>query len=597
MAVREHQPALGYALSKWERIAAALNTGNEGNMQRLTDPKVKGSMTSAQVEAVLATLDERDAKFIQSVWDYINTFRDDIAAREKRATGVEPKWVEASPVVIAGKTLKGGYYPIKYDPRLSSLARDDETQEIAQSLQAGRFGKAQTRNGHLKDRAQSSGRDVELDMSVMHRHVNQVIYDIELSEAVANSWRILQSGGVRSAFTDSGKSADFDALEIWLKDVAEGELKSSDLVGRAARTLKSNFTAAKLALNLGTVALQVTGLSQTMVVVGKKDFVRGLTASFRRGVIGEVTAKSPFMASRQTTFNKDIYDFYADPKDSAAMSRWSDIKRTVIGPASFYLMTKVQFLVVDVPTWMAGYKQGLRKFGNDEAQAVAHADAIVKRAQSSGLFPDRSAIERGSVSRNARQNDVVRLFTALASYMFAKFNVAYERTGKASAVIAREGVSTKSAGEVLSWLVDMGFLFTVEAVLGAAIKGKLPDDEDDEDDTWAKFLARETGLSVMGTIPGVRDVTSFTQGFSSGGSYGGIIADIGNGVVSVAKVIGAAFDEDEDVKKRDVKNIITGTAIATGLPGATQLNRVVDAGWRQAEGEDVSPVEYILGKR
>lgn len=597
MAVREHQPALGYALSKWERIAAALNTGNEGNMQRLTDPKVKGSMTPAQVDAILATLDERDAKFIQSVWDYINTFRDDIAAREKRATGVEPKWVEASPVVIAGKTLKGGYYPIKYDPRLSSLARDDETQEIAQSLQAGRFGKAQTRNGHLKDRAQSSGRDVELDMSVMHRHVNQVIYDIELSEAVANSWRILQSGGVRSAFTDSGKSADFDALEIWLKDVAEGELKSSDLVGRAARTLKSNFTAAKLALNLGTVALQVTGLSQTMVVVGKKDFVRGLTASFRRGVIGEVTAKSPFMASRQTTFNKDIYDFYADPKDSAAMSRWSDIKRTVIGPASFYLMTKVQFLVVDVPTWMAGYKQGLRKFGNDEAQAVAHADAIVKRAQSSGLFPDRSAIERGSVSRNARQNDVVRLFTALASYMFAKFNVAYERTGKASAVIAREGVSTKSAGEVLSWLVDMGFLFTVEAVLGAAIKGKLPDDEDDEDDTWMKFLARETGLSVMGTIPGVRDVTSFTQGFSSGGSYGGIIADIGNGTVSVAKIIGAAFDEDEDVKKRDVKNIITGTAIATGLPGATQLNRVVDAGWRQAEGEDVSPVEYILGKR
>ncbi|TIN81670.1 hypothetical protein, partial [Mesorhizobium sp.] len=99
-------------------------------------------------------------------------------------------------------------------------------------------------------------------MSVLHRHVNQVIYDLELSEPVANSWRILQSDDVRSAFMDAGKQADFDALEIWLKDVAEGELKSADLVGVAARTLKSNFTAAKLAFNLSTVALQVVGLSQ-----------------------------------------------------------------------------------------------------------------------------------------------------------------------------------------------------------------------------------------------------------------------------------------------------------------------------------------------
>ncbi|RWO10621.1 MAG: hypothetical protein EOS08_31125, partial [Mesorhizobium sp.] len=41
MAVREHIPELGYALSKWERIAVALNLGNAGNRARLTDPKVR----------------------------------------------------------------------------------------------------------------------------------------------------------------------------------------------------------------------------------------------------------------------------------------------------------------------------------------------------------------------------------------------------------------------------------------------------------------------------------------------------------------------------------------------------------------------------
>lgn len=588
MAVREHIPALGYALSKWERIAVALNTGNEGNMQRLTDPRVRGSLTPAQVAAVLSTLDERDARFVQSVWDYVGSFRDDIAAREKRTTGVEPAWVEASPVVIGGMTLRGGYYPLKYDPRLSTLARDDEAQAIGEALQAGRFGKAQTKRGHLEARAKSSGRDVELDMSVLHRHVNQVIYDLELSEPVANSWKVLQSGGVRQAFMDAGRQADFDALETWLKDVAEGQLAAGDWINKNARRFKSNFTAAKLAFNIGTVAAQITGLSQTMVVVGKRDFLRGLQASFRAGVADEIAAKSAFMRQRQTTFNKDIADFYSDPKLGPYASRWGDIKRDWIGPASFWLMTKVQWFTVDIPTWLAGYQQGLRKFGGDEAKAIAHADAIVKRAQASGLFSDRSAIERGSVSRTTRQNDVVRLFTTLGSYMFAKFNVAYERTMVAGRTVREEGVSVKSAHEAASWALDVAFLFTLEAVAMAALKGKLPDDEDDEDEPgWAKFLAKETAMSVLGTIPFVRDVVSVGSGFEGGGAYGGITAEIAKPFQEIGQ---------GEIDKGFVKSVISGTGLFTGLP-STQINRAVDAGWRAAEGEDVSPLEYLLGKR
>lgn len=587
MAVREHMPALGYGLSKWERIAVALNTGNAGNRQRLSDPKVRGSLTDDQIEAVLSTLDERDAKFVQSVWDYIGSFRDDIAARERRTTGNEPDWVEPSPVTIAGKVLKGGYYPIKYDPRLSSLARDDQANEIWQSMQAGRFGKAQTRSGHLKERAQSSGRAVEFDMSVMHRHINQVVYDLELSEAVSNSWRVLQDGRVRSAFMESGKQADFEALEAWLLDVGQGELRSADFVGRASRTLKSNFTAAKLAFNLSTVAMQVTGLAQSMVVVGKKNMVVGIRDAMRSGISNEIASKSPYMSTRQTTFNKDIYDFYNDPKTGPVASKWGEIKSEVVGPLAFWLMTKVQWYLVDVPTWLAGYQQGLRKFGNDEAAAISHADDIVKRAQASGLFPDRSAVERGSVSRTARQNDVVRLFTALGSYMFAKFNVAYERTRKASRTISAEGVSTRSAQEALSWTLDMAFLFTLEAVLTAAIKGRLPGGDDDDDDDWMTFLARETGFSIMGTVPFVRDAASSLQGFNGGGAYGAVMDEF-------AKPFKQASQGEVDAAL--VKSVISATGLATGLP-ATQINRAVDAAWRQAEGKDVSPVEFLLGRR
>lgn len=591
MAVREYIPEIGTSLSKWERIAVALNMGNEGNYQRMTDQRVRGGFTDAQVQAVISTLDERDARFVQSVWDYLETFRPDIEAREKRVTGVTPKWVEARPVTIGGVELKGGYYPLKYDPRLSSLARDDQTQDIATSLQAGRFGKAQTKNGHLKERAQSSGRAVDLDIAVLHKHVQQVVYDLELSEPVANSWRILQDGRIREAFTDAGRQADFDALEIWLKDVAEGEIRSSDFVGRQARRFKSNFTAAKLAFNLSTVAVQLTGLSQSMVVVGKKDFVKGWAASLRPGVGNEIIQKSQFMAERMTTFNKDIFDLYEDPRMGPVMSRWAELRTNWVAPLGFWLMTKVQFYSVDIPTWLAGYQQGLRRFGGDEAKAVEHADMLVKRAQASGLFSDRSAVERGSTSLQSRQNDFIRLFTALGSYMFAKFNVAYERTQRARAVIGQEGASIRSAGEVMSWTLDMAFLFTLEAVAYAAIKGRLPDEEDDEDgdgmaDEWAKYLARDTALSMVSTIPFVRDLGGIISGFGGGGAYGAMTEELAKPLQQAAQgEVDAAF----------VKSIINATGLMTGAP-STMINRMVDAGWRQAEGEDVAPAEYLLGR-
>lgn len=592
MAVRKFVPELGYALSKWEKIAVALNTGNAGNLQRMTDPKVQGSMTQDQVDAILLTLDARDAAFVQSVWDYVGTFRADIAAREKRTTGVEPAWVEASPVTIAGRTLTGGYYPLKYDARLSSLAKDDQANEIAQSLQSGRFGKAQTKNGHTKERATSSGRAVDLDMSVLHRHVQQVIHDLELSEPVANSWRILQNGQVRDALRNAGRAADFDAMEIWLKDVAEGQVNAGDWVSVAARTAKSNFTAAKLAFNISTVAVQVTGISQSMVITGKRDFARGVQMMFRQGIGGvgqqaqEVAAKSAFMRERQTTFNKDIYDFYEDPKLGPTASRWGDIKREVIGPLSFWLMTKVQYYSVDLPTWFAGYQKGLREYGGDEARAIALADDMVKRAQASGLFSDAPAIQRGSVSAQTRQNAVVRLFTTLGSYMFAKFNVAYERSLTGAREVAGAETRAKAVIASLSWAADMAFLFTLEAVVIAAIKGRLPDEEEDEDDTWGKFLAKETAMGVMGTLPFVRDVASTMGGFEGGGAYGGITKEI-------AEPFKQAVQGEVDAGL--VKSIISATGLATGIP-STQINRAVDAGWREVEGQDVSPLEYFLGK-
>jgi hypothetical protein len=128
-------------------------------------------------------------------------------------------------------------------------------------------------------------------------------------------------------------------------------------------------------------------------------------------------------------------------------------------------------------------------------------------------------------------------------------------------------------------------------VIGAAIKGQLPSGDDGEDDDgWLTFLAKQTGFSVMATIPGVRDIASPLQGFDGGGSYGAITKEIATPFLEAAK----SADKGE-VRKQFVKSVINATGLATGLP-ATQINRAVDAGWRDAQGQDVSPLEYLLGR-
>lgn len=424
-----------------------------------------------------------------------------------------------------------------------------------------------------------------IDIAVLHGHINQVVHDLALSEVVNNSWKILQDNRVKSTFIGAGRKADLDSLEHWLLDVAAGEQRGADIGSRYARLVKSGFTVSKLALNLSTALVQVTGITQSMVVVGKKDFLLGLQDVLRRPLKGansaanEAIARSAFMQERETTFNKDIYDVLGDTRTGPTQGRVSQFTREVMAPVGFWLMQKTQFYLVDLPTWYAGYRKGLAQTG-DEAQAIAFADRTVARAQASGNFSDRTAIERGTAF-NARQSDIVRLFTTLGSYMFAKFNVAYERTAQTDFL---------DPMEVLSWTADMAMLFVIEAILYNGIKGTLPDlwgDDNDDSEGWLEFLAKETAFSIASTLPFIRDGSGAIQGFGGGGAYGSIME-------TFARPFGQI--KQGEIDPALVKSMVNVGGIFFHIPSA-QANRVIDAGWRQLEGDDVAPIEYLMGRR
>lgn len=594
MSVTKNRPALATAkspnpqMSHWDMISFALNMGNATNLARLMDKDTGYGFTQAQVDHIKSELTQRDWDFVQSAWDYINSYWAMIRERELRQTGVAPEKVEALPVETPYGTYDGGYYPISYDPRLASMTAADELADALRNMQAGRYGKAATKDGHLQERAAGSGgRVLEVGMHVMHKHVAQVIQDLAYSEVMNNSWRILNDGRVKDFFNRTGREQDREAMEMWLQDVATGPVVGGGVVGRTALRVKNTFTLSKLAFNLSTVLIQMTGVAQSMVQIGKANFLWGLHqyVTHPERTLREIEQVSPFMAERKTTFHRDIYDMMSETRMTPNESRWHSFQEGT-GKVGFWLMTTVQYYGVDVPTWMGGYRQGLQQ-GMSEEQARKNADRAVARAQASGMQPDRSAVERGTVSRDTRMNGVIRLFTTLGSYMFAKGNVAHERFAKARREIT--GVNAKSAAEVVSLTGDMMLLFTVEALLYHLIKGTLPGlGDDDDDESLAGFLARETAYSIMSTMPVSRDAASGFKGFDAGGAYSSILGELTTPFVQIGQgEIDAAL----------VKSLTSAIGTLTGIPSG-QINRITDAWWRSTfDNEEVAPIEYIMGRR
>ena len=257
-AERDIPGANDRAWSKLEILAVALNAGNEDNYLRLTAPDaaMKNRLTKAQVDVLLATMDENDWRFVQAMWDMVDSYWSGLAEVAQRRTGVVPKKVEAKLMVSAPSFVTGGYYPIVYDPALSASAAADEASAWDKFTATGRGATAAIRNGMTKQRAKSGGgRTLRLDVSVAFAHMRDTIRYIALSEAVDNTYRLISHPDVQNAFLDAGAKDQHDILKLWLKDVAKGPSPSPDAFNTMFRIIKNNFTLSRLALNFKTVAL------------------------------------------------------------------------------------------------------------------------------------------------------------------------------------------------------------------------------------------------------------------------------------------------------------------------------------------------------
>ena len=576
-------PAIGKSFTHEERIGIALNMGNEVNRERVLSGE---NLAPGQLQAILDTITEKEWNIVQEIWDYLDTFRPAIAAKERRISGVEPEWVEAQPVVTKYGVFKGGYYPIAYDPLRSTRSEADTEAQVARQMQQGMYTRAQTRRGHLKERVESTGRPLRYDLNVVGEHVQQVIHDLAWQEYLIDTNRLLADEGIDNAIRTHYGPETLKNMRDLMTDIAVGNVQATTALDNIMNHLRTGATITGLGFRFTTSLMQPLGLTQSMVRIGPKWVARGIS-HWGAGVLGlekgtkDMFEMSDFMRLRGKTMQREINEIQnrvrglenTNPLSAAGLvSRISPEAGQKLLASYFYLIAKAQ-LIADVPTWWGAYEKAMAEPDMVEEKAIALADQAVRDSQGGGQIGDLAAVQRGGSGQ--------KLFTNFYSF----FNTTYQLTAE---VFGR--TNFRSPKDVAFLVADLALLYMVPSILGTLVKAGLKGEDDPEE--LAKSIIADLLGYTTGTMVGLREISAAIQAAvgSGPGDYTGpasvrFFADL-------AKFAKQAKQGEPDAAFWKSLNNVGGTLFH--YP-AGQINATVQGINALADGKTENPGAVLVG--
>lgn len=574
-------PSVAESLNRGEQLVMALNMGNEGNIQRLLDGR---GWTLEQVVPVMQNLSAADWRFVQSVWDFFESYRPEIAAKERRVMGKEPTWVEPRQLEVATKdgeklTLRGGYFPIVYDARESGRAEQQADAEAARQQMKGAFVAATTRRSFTKTRAEAvTGRPLVLTWDALFRGVNDVIHDLAWHEWVIDANRIVKNESLDRAVRSTYGADVVQQFKASIRDIAAGDAPNQDALSRVMTPLRTGAAVAGLGFNLMNAMLQPLGITQSMVRVGPRWVAQGIAewAKSPVGLVREVHAKSEFMRNRGRTQQRELNEIQSVVQGKSEA-------RAKLDALMFAPMQSLQ-LVADMPTWWGAYQKALTEAPVDlaadvtEDLAIKLADQAVLDSQSGGQVKDLALIQRGGPMQ--------KLFTVFYGYFSAAYNLGVERTN---------ATNFRSPLDIMHLAGDFLLLYSVPAVLASLMKSVLqPGGGDEDEEKLARKLIGEQISYMMGLVVGLRELTGAVQAATGTKqfdmAYGG---PAGLRFFQELDKLGKQVGQGE-MDRALLRSVVNVGGVALHLPSA-QVNRTIDGVIAISEGKTDNPAALLFG--
>lgn len=549
-------------LTKQQLYALALNMGNAGNIQRVLDGN---NWHQDAVMGALQNLSTAEWQAIQQVWDFVESYRPQIAALERRTVGVEPEWVEAQPFTVLTAdgetiTLKGGYYPAKYDREASFDGNRNELKANASDIMNAAQMAAHTRHSFTKDRAKAvKNRPVLLDLSVLYNGVNEIIHDLSHREAIMDVNKFLKSRTIDEAIiTHYGRTVK-NQLDSAIQDIAKGNSGLVQEMDKISGWVRQGVSAAGLGFNVMNTLMQFTGIFPAISRIGYKYAAEGITQYMRGGATKGAMEISDFMDNRGRTRFRELNEV------ANSINGQSKVRKFFNQHAYFFMLKTQQ--VVDTVVWHGALKKA-HDGGFDAKTAISLADQAVLDTQGGGQTKDLSAMERG--------RQTAKLFTVFYSYMNAMYNLSL--------------VSVNTKQPAMKKAADLMHVLVIPTLLNALMKSMLTPGDDDE--ALADKLAKEQISFMLGLFVGVRELSSLASlwGDSPVYDYQGT-----GGLRLFADTIKFGQQAKQgEVDDAFIKASINIVGSMFGIPSA-QINRTLK-GYRALDDDDTdNPAALLFG--
>lgn len=491
-------------------ICMALNWGNKEGRKRVLATINKSAKNEADVideytmQSVLeSSLTDKDWNFIEAIWTQLDSYWAERNRVQENLYGQGLGKVQALPFNINGRQIKGGYYPIVYDPKLSIRASDLAADDIVKQALSGSstFGIGM---GSTKSRvSEVKGQQLALRLDVWPQAVTEAIHHIAMREAATDVYKLITHPAVQQAVQQKYGMETYNMIRQWSKDVWKTDVQKADIINRTLEQMRKNSAFAVMAMRTGTALLNVLNVFPMMHQIGKINTIKAIMnfgLGFYKGTDTYarnrqfVFDKSPMMRDRMNTIDRDMQqDMKLEVgQDTSLIRERATHAKEKFNRFGYWFITETD-LMFSMALWKHGYDESMRKqieagmtdVKQMEQNAISDADTNVRAVFGSGQVKDQVAMQR--------KNTLVGQLTPFYSYSSTVLNA-----------LIKAGYRVKDHGDYMA-LINATLYWVVlqtlaETVYRSAVAGEL-----DDPDKMLRRLGITTVRNVDQGLPVVRD--------------------------------------------------------------------------------------------
>jgi hypothetical protein len=582
------EPRTGRAMdmTRGDLIGVMLNMGNDSNFGKLTEGYGWSQENVMSVVAKYARAD--DIAFVNGVHDVFRSLFPDIEAMHRRVTGVGLGRFDDTPRQLGAGTLKGGYFPVVYDPL---RARTEKARMNADGVFDQNYRFASTPKGHTIERTGFVG-GIQLGTDHIPYLLSQQVHDLTHREAIMDANKFLSHPAIVQLLKEKAGPEYQRLMTPWLQHIANNSNTDDKSLGwinnmfrkvrMAASAVGIGFRASTLAKHGGSALVNSIGeVGGKELLTASRDLYGPGGAQFRQ----MVTDKSGELRHRLENIDRDAR---ASFKSLMGESSWiANVERLSYMPVAMADMGSA------MPTWLAAYRKNLGEGGDDDA-AVAEADRAVRNAHGSSGAADLAAVQRPT-------GQFSELFKALTMF-YGFFDHMYNRGVRQIAISGASGVRNIRAGEYQGARRDFTevlgrsmWYLVMPALIEQTVAGGVSQAVNDPNTNWFSWGAGAIMNQASASIPILRDFAAHEiEGYPYEASPLEQVFNTASTTASdFARSVGLS---DKPVSKRWLEHAMQTAGYATGLPTG-QASASAQYLWDVADG-DVEPQtisDFMIG--